>query len=309
MIVPDLIGQGGSKSWQGSPFSYSLLHQYERLQLVLEKHAARSRAPLAAAHGKDAPDSATRPLPLAIGAHSYGCLHGFFYAHQSSFPRSAPGPPVWHVARMICYDPMSFGLLDNHRQVKGDGDLINNSPSPVIDVDSPRRKELRAAAQAGWEKTHTSLKQLDAALKNGSSEGIEQVAGVLMGSWGALPGSSGGAASGSGWARIPAEIRRRLSLQILLDARAIAGSADNVLSRSTLATPLGNLEKLALVHGSESPELVKVVCALIREFCAPHATVTEVPGLGHMGPLTHAGMINKLFYDFLCGPPSCKQNG
>ena len=77
-----------------------------------------------------------------------------------------------------------------------------------------------------------------------------------------------------------------------------------------LTSPVGNLARpwdyrvpTLCLQGTESPRPVLEIGAILgREL--PRARVMSLAGMGHMGPITHAGQVNQLIERFLRSPQS-----
>jgi pimeloyl-ACP methyl ester carboxylesterase len=97
------------------------------------------------------------------------------------------------------------------------------------------------------------------------------------------------------WASMP-EKRRE---PIMASIGNISSWAHALLSEPTPLTAFGALDIPVLyMVGTQSPASSRAVARVLAR-ALPRAKLVELQGLGHMGPLTHPGMVNELIADFV----------
>lgn len=102
--------------------------------------------------------------------------------------------------------------------------------------------------------------------------------------------------SGSGsWDAIPAERQQRLSqkIEVLLGNFKAVAEAPNAL-----ADLAGIRQPTLYLSGRESPTAINAITNLVR-VTLPQATTYAFPGLGHLGPITHSGIVNEQIASFI----------
>lgn len=91
-----------------------------------------------------------------------------------------------------------------------------------------------------------------------------------------------------------ATLAPRMREAFLATASAVHGEVTSLLHDATPAAEWARLDvPTLLVRGERSPKEAREVCAALAK-ALPHATLREVPGAGHLSPLTHAEVVTGL---------------
>jgi len=104
--------------------------------------------------------------------------------------------------------------------------------------------------------------------------------------------------SGPGtWRAMPADRQRSIAMRM----PPTADQFDTLIGEPLSATALARLRRPTLVmHGTQTTASAHLLVQLLRELL-PGARYEPMPGLGHMGPLTHPQRVNECLLRFLQG--------
>lgn len=96
------------------------------------------------------------------------------------------------------------------------------------------------------------------------------------------------------WAAMPAEMKLAVAGQVPRVAHDFRGlfASESTENPKSFATAVALLDlPLLLMRGGETTTAAREVASIVRAL-RPDATFTEIPGAGHMAPLTHADAVN-----------------
>ena len=178
--------------------------------------------------------------------------------------------------------------------------LVGHSYGAAVALIAAIGRPQRVRALALYEPTLFSLLDAETPAPN-DADGIRE---AVAGSVAALAAGKPSAAAecfidywmGTGsWASMP-ETRRGPILASIVN---VQGWANALLGETTPLTAFKalNIPVLYMV-GSESPASSRGVARLLAN-ALPHGKLVEFEGLGHMGAVTHPGIVNEVIADFL----------
>ena len=208
--------------------------------------------------------------------------------------------PAWPSNRRVSLGDEASLLEPVFARAREPFALVGHSYGAAVALIAAIRRPERVRALAVYEPTLFGLLDAETPAPN-EADGIrEAVAGAAA----ALAAGRPAAAAerfidywmGSGsWASMP-ETRRGPILASIVNVQdwgnALFGEPTPLAAFAALNVPV-----LYMV-GSESPASSRGVARLLAS-TLPHVQLVEFEGLGHMGPVTHPGIVNEVIADFL----------